>query len=120
MVTILLVDDNDLNRQMLSRRLQTRDYEVITANDGQKGIELAQQKQPALILMDMSLPVLDGWSAVEILKSEDATAGIPIIGFTAHAISGDRDRCLEVGCSDYESKPVNFPQLLKKIDALLA
>ena len=119
MTKILLIEDNDLNRDMLSRRLQRSGFEIVCANDGETGVLLAQSEAPALILMDMSLPVLDGWEATRRLKSEDSTKAIPIIALTAHAMSSDRDRAFEVGCDDYDTKPVELPRLLEKIAALL-
>lgn len=119
MSKILLVEDNEMNLDMLSRRLERRGYELIIAMDGAKGIELAQTEHPDLILMDMSLPVVDGWEATRRLKSDEATQQIPIIALTAHAIAGDRERCLAAGCDEYESKPVKFPRLLGKIEDIL-
>ena len=119
MSRILLVEDNEMNRDMLSRRLQRKGHEVLIALDGIQGIELAQAQQPDLILMDMSLPVMDGWQATQQLKAAPETGGIPIIALTAHAMAGDREKCLEVGCDDYDTKPVEFSRLLAKIQALL-
>lgn len=119
MSKILLVEDNEMNRDMLSRRLQRKGHEVVIALDGIQGIELAQTQQPDLILMDMSLPVMDGWQATQQLKAAPETGGIPIIALTAHAMAGDREKCLEVGCDDYDTKPVEFSRLLAKIQALL-
>jgi two-component system cell cycle response regulator DivK len=119
MPKILLVEDNEMNRDMLSRRLERRGYQVIIAVDGQEGVALAQSQTPDLILMDMSLPVLDGWEATRQLKAAPATRSIPIIALTAHAMSGDREQALEAGCDDYDSKPVEFARLLGKIQALL-
>lgn len=119
MSKILLVEDNEMNRDMLSRRLQRKGHEVLIALDGIQGIELAQTQQPDLILMDMSLPVMDGWQATQQLKAAPETSGIPIIALTAHAMAGDREKCLEVGCDDYDTKPVEFSRLLAKIQALL-
>ena len=115
MATILLVEDNELNRDMLSRRLIRRDYEVVMAVDGQQGVEMAIEQKPDLILMDMSLPVLDGWAATRQLKANAATAGIPVIALTAHAMDGEREKCLEAGCDDFDTKPVEFKRLLEKI-----
>ena len=115
MTTILLVEDNELNRDMLSRRLIRRDYEVVMAGDGQQGVERAIEQKPDLILMDMSLPVLDGWAATRQLKANAATAGIPVIALTAHAMDGEREKCLEAGCDDFDTKPVEFKRLLEKI-----
>ena len=119
MSKILVVEDNEMNRDMLSRRLQRKGHEVLIALDGIQGIELAQAQQPDLILMDMSLPVMDGWQATQQLKAAPETRGIPIIALTAHAMAGDREKCLEVGCDDYDTKPVEFSRLLAKIQALL-
>jgi two-component system, cell cycle response regulator DivK len=119
MSKILLVEDNELNRDMLSRRLQRRGYEVVMAVDGQESVALAQSEAPDLILMDMSLPVLDGWEATRRLKAAPATKAIPIIALTAHAMSGDRDQALEAGCDDYDAKPIDMPRLLAKIEACL-
>jgi CheY-like chemotaxis protein len=119
MSKILLVEDNEMNRDMLSRRLQRKGHEVLIALDGIQGIELAQAQQPDLILMDMSLPVMDGWQATQQLKAAPETGGIPIIALTAHAMAGDREKCLKVGCDDYDTKPVEFSRLLAKIQALL-
>jgi two-component system cell cycle response regulator DivK len=120
MATILLVEDNDLNREMLSRRLARRGYEVLLAVDGHEGVELARQRMPDVILMDMSLPVKDGWTAARELKGDDATRRIPILALTAHAMSGDREQALEAGCDDYDTKPIELDRLLEKIQALLA
>jgi len=120
MPKILLVEDNEMNRDMLSRRLQKRGYEVVIAVDGQQGVTLAQTEAPALIVMDMSLPVLDGWEATRQLKAAPATRAIPIIALTAHAMAGDRERAQEAGADDFDTKPVELPRLLEKIEALLA
>ena len=119
MSKILLVEDNEMSRDMLSRRLERRGYQVVVAGDGRQGVALAQKEAPDLILMDMSLPVLDGWQATEQLKAGTATRSIPIIGLTAHAMAGDRDKVLAAGCDEYESKPIDLPRLLTKIQALL-
>ena len=119
MLKILLVEDNETNRDMLSRRLARRGYEVIIAVDGVEGLAMAQAEAPDLILMDMSLPVLDGWEATRRLKADPATNHIPVIALTAHALSGDRDKSLQAGCDDYESKPVNFTRLLEKMNHFL-
>jgi len=116
---ILLVEDNEMNRDMLARRLERRGYEVIIAVDGRQGVHLAQAELPNLILMDMSLPELDGWEATRQIKAAPATHTIPIIALTAHAMSGDREKALDAGCDDYDTKPVEFPRLLGKIEALL-
>lgn len=120
MPRILLVEDNELNRDMLARRLERKGYEVVLAGDGETGIDLARSGRIALVLMDMSLPVLDGWEATRRLKADPATQGVPIIALTAHAMAGDRERAIEAGCDDYDSKPVEFPRLLGKIEAALA
>ncbi|HEV2800473.1 MAG TPA: response regulator [Pyrinomonadaceae bacterium] len=119
MKKILLVEDNEMNRDMLSRRLARKGYEVSIAIDGQQGVEMAHASAPDLILMDMSLPVLDGWEATRQLKASDATRRIPVIALTAHAMSGDRERALEAGCDDYDTKPIELPRLLEKIEAML-
>ena len=119
MPKILLIEDNEMNRDMLSRRLQRRGYELIIAVDGGQGVELAQSEAPDLILMDMSLPVLDGWEAARRLKASPETHTIPIIALTAHAMAGDREKALTAGCDDYDTKPVEFPRLLSKIEAFL-
>lgn len=119
MARILLVEDNEMNRDMLSRRLIRRKYDVIMAEDGAKGIEMARQHQPDLILMDMSLPVTDGWEATRVLKGDAATRAIPVIALTAHAMRGDRQKALDAGCDDYDTKPVDLKRLLSKIEALL-
>jgi len=119
MAKILLVEDNDMNRDMLSRRLARKGYETVEAIDGQEGIEAARTAHPNLILMDMSLPVLDGWEATRRLKADPATSSIPVIALTAHAMAGDRERALNAGCDDYDTKPIEFPSLLAKIEALL-
>ena len=120
MPKVLLVEDNEMNRDMLSRRLQRKGYEVVLAMDGLSGVESAKTEAPDLVLMDMSLPVLDGWEATRRLKADLTTARIPIIALTAHAMSSDRDKALEAGCDDYDTKPVELPRLLEKIEALLA
>ena len=119
MPKILLVEDNEMNRDMLSRRLQKRGYEVVIAVDGQQGVARAQAEAPALIVMDMSLPVLDGWEATRQLKAAPATRIIPIIALTAHAMAGDQERAREAGADDFDTKPVELPRLLEKIEALL-
>ena len=119
MAKILLVEDNEMNRDMLSRRLERRGYEVVIAVDGQQGVDLAQSVSPDLILMDMSLPVIDGWEATRQLKSMERMKAVPIIALTAHAMSGDREKALEAGCNDYDTKPIELPRLLGKIEALL-
>jgi two-component system cell cycle response regulator DivK len=119
MPRILLVEDNEMNRDMLSRRLMRRGYEVIIAVDGQQGMSMAQSEAPDLILMDMSLPVIDGWEATRSLKAADETKGIPVIALTAHAMSTDRDKAMEAGCDDYDTKPIEFSRLLEKMETLL-
>jgi two-component system, cell cycle response regulator DivK len=119
MPKLLLVEDNEMNRDMLSRRLQRRGYEVVIAVDGQEGVALAQSEAPDLILMDMSLPVMDGWEATRRLKAASETMTIPVIALTAHAMSGDREKAMEAGCDDYDAKPIDLPRLLEKIEALL-
>jgi two-component system, cell cycle response regulator DivK len=119
MAKILIVEDNEMNRDMLSRRLIRRGYDVVMAIDGEQGINAAKSECPDLILMDMSLPVVDGWEATRRLKAESQTRGIPIIGLTAHAMAGDREKVIKAGCSDYDTKPVELPRLLQKIEVLL-
>lgn len=120
MAKILLVEDNEMNRDMLSRRLARKGYEVALACDGQAGVDMASSEAPDLILMDMSLPLLDGWEATRRIKANDATRHVPVIALTAHAMSGDRDRALEAGCNDYDTKPIDLARLLGKIETLLA
>lgn len=119
MPRILLVEDNDLNRDMLSRRLARRGYEVSVAVDGRQAVDMALAQAPDLVLMDMSLPVLDGWSATRELRSDDRTRAIPVIALTAHAMADDRQKALNAGCDDFDTKPVEFERLLLKIQALL-
>lgn len=119
MPKILLVEDNEMNRDMLSRRLVRNGFDVIMAVNGQEGVELAASQSPDLILMDMSLPVLDGWSATQQLKGDPATAGIPVIALTAHAMESDREKALAAGCDDFDTKPIELPRLLEKMKALL-
>jgi CheY-like chemotaxis protein len=119
MPKILLVEDNEMNRDMLSRRLIRKGFDVVMAVDGEQAVALAQSELPDLILMDMSLPVIDGWEATRRVKSADATSGIPIIALTAHAMSGDREKTLDAGCDDYDTKPIEMPRLLEKIETLL-
>src|SRR5262249_45304148 len=116
---ILLVEDNEMNRDMLSRRLQRKGYEVVIAVDGQAGIDLARSISPDLILMDMSLPIVDGWEAPRQLKAEDQFKLVPIIAPPAHAMPGDREKALAAGCDDYDTKPIELPRLLEKIETLL-
>jgi len=117
---ILIVEDNEMNRDMLSRRLIRRGYEIVMAVDGAEGITAAGAENPDLILMDMSLPVVDGWEATRRLKAEPLTRAISVIGLTAHAMAGDREKVIAAGCDDYDTKPVELPRLLQKIEALLA
>ena len=119
MPRILLVEDNEMNRDMLSRRLARKKYEVLVAVDGGEGVEMAGSGAPDLILMDMSLPVVDGWEATRQLKARPETKAIPIIALTAHAMSGDREKAMGAGCDDYDSKPIELPRLLAKMEALL-
>ncbi|MEP6671573.1 MAG: response regulator [Chthoniobacter sp.] len=119
MKKLLLVEDNEMNRDMLSRRLERRGYEVLIAVDGEQGIAAANEHLPDLILMDMSLPVLDGWESTRRLKQAPATQGIPVLALTAHAMAGERDKALAAGCNDYDTKPVDFVRLLGKIESLL-
>lgn len=120
MAKILLVEDNEMNRDMLSRRLLRNGFEVVMAIDGEQGVSLAQSERPDLILMDMSLPVIDGWEATRRVRANDVTSEIPIIALTAHAMSGDREKALEAGCDDYDTKPIEMARLLDKIQVLLA
>jgi CheY-like chemotaxis protein len=119
MSRILIVEDNEMNRDMLSRRLERRGYEVILAIDGRRGLAVARSESPDLILMDMSLPEIDGWEMARRLKSDDVTRSIPVIALTAHAMTSDRQRALEAGCDDYDTKPVEFERLLTKIQTML-
>jgi CheY-like chemotaxis protein len=119
MPKILLVEDNEMNRDMLSRRLQRRGYDVVTAVDGETGLTMTRTETPALILMDMSLPGVDGWEATRQLKADPATRGIPVIALTAHAMAGDREKALAAGCDDFDIKPIDLDRLLGKIEALL-
>jgi two-component system cell cycle response regulator DivK len=120
MAKILLVEDNEMNRDMLSRRLVRNGHEVSIAIDGQQGVDMALSERPDLILMDMSLPVIDGWEATRRVRANEATRKIPVIALTAHAMAGDREKAMEVGCDDYDTKPVEITRLLGKIAALLA
>jgi two-component system, cell cycle response regulator DivK len=119
MAKILYVEDNEDNVYMLTRRLERAGFEVVVASDGEQGVAVARAKRPDLILMDLSLPVLDGWEATRRLKSAEDTRAIPVIALSAHAMPGDREKALEAGCDDYDSKPINMPSLLAKIRALL-
>ena len=119
MKRILLVEDNEMNADMLSRRLTRREFQVRLAKDGEEGVRMAKEEPPDLILMDMSLPVMTGWEATQLLRQHDATRHIPVIALTAHAMAEDRQRALDAGCDDYDTKPVDLPRLLGKIEALL-
>ncbi len=119
MAKILLVEDNEMNRDMLSRRLAKRGFQVVAAVDGEEGVAMAASETPDLILMDMSLPVTDGWEATRRIRADLRTSHIPVIALTAHAMAGDRERALEAGCEDYDTKPVEFDRLLGKISHLL-
>jgi two-component system, cell cycle response regulator DivK len=119
MTKVLLVEDNEMNRDMLSRRLIRRGFQVVFAMDGQQGIDLARSERPDVILMDMSLPIIDGWEASRRLKADGATRSVPVIGLTAHAMSGDREKAIEAGCDDYDTKPVELDRLIGKIERLL-
>jgi two-component system, cell cycle response regulator DivK len=119
MTKVLVVEDNEMNRDMLSRRLMRRGFQVIFAVDGQQGVDLARSERPDIILMDMSLPVMDGWEATRRVKSDDATRSVPVIGLTAHAMAGDREKAIEAGCDDYDTKPVELERLIGKMERLL-
>jgi two-component system, cell cycle response regulator DivK len=119
MTRILLVEDNEMNRDMLSRRLSRKGYEVVMALDGRQAVEMASAESPDLIIMDMSLPVIDGWEATRQVKAAPATRAIPVIALTAHAMAGDREKAIEAGCDDYDTKPIDLPRLLGKIAMLL-
>ena len=119
MPKVLVVEDNEMNRDMLSRRLQRRGYEVIVSVDGEDGVSKARSDSPDIILMDMDLPILDGWAATQKLKASPETRSIPVIALTAHAMAGDREKALEAGCDDYDTKPVEFSRLTEKIEKLL-
>ena len=120
MTTILIVEDNEMNRDMLSRRLERKGYKVLIAVDGEKGLEVARANTPDLILMDMSLPVVDGWEATRRLKADERLKHTPVVALTAHAMANDCDKALEAGCDDYDTKPIELARLLGKIEALLA
>jgi CheY-like chemotaxis protein len=120
MTKLLLVEDNEMNRDMLSRRLQKRGYEVVLAVDGEEGVAKARAEAPALILMDMSLPGIDGWEATRRIRADPQTSRIPVIALTAHALTSDRDQALAAGCDDFDTKPVELSRLLAKIESLLA
>ena len=115
MSKILIVEDNEMNRDMLSRRLERKGYDVVMAEDGQKGVDMSKSESPDLILMDLSLPVMDGWEATSTIKGNDNTKDIPVIVFTAHALAGDREKALEAGADEYDTKPIDFKRLLGKI-----
>jgi two-component system, cell cycle response regulator DivK len=119
MAKILLVEDNEMNRDMLTRRLVRNGHTVVVAVDGEQGVAMASSEAPDIVLMDMSLPVLDGWAATRQIRADPATRDIPVIALTAHAMSGDREKALEAGCNDYDTKPVDLPRLLGKIAALI-
>ena len=120
MAKVLLVEDNEINRDILFRRLSRRGYVVVFAVDGQQGVEMARSEKPDIILMDMSLPIIDGWEATRRVKSDNAIRDVPVIGLTAHAMTGDREKALEAGCDDYDTKPVEFDRLISKIEQLLS
>lgn len=120
MPKVLLVEDNEANRDMLSRRLIRKGYDVVMAEDGGQAVQIATAEKPDIVLMDMSLPVIDGWEATRRLKAEEETRAIPVIALTAHAMAGDRERALEAGCDDYDTKPIELPRLLEKMQTLLA
>ncbi len=119
MAKVLLVEDNEMNRDMLSRRLIRKGYEVVLGEDGEKGVEMAASESPDIILMDMSLPVIDGWEATRRIKADAATSAIPVIALTAHAMASDREKAMAAGCDDYDTKPVELARLLEKIEKLL-
>ena len=119
MPKILIVEDNEMNRDMLSRRLERRGFAVVMAVDGQQGVDMARSEKPDLVLMDMSLPVLDGWAATRKIKADEALKAIPVIALTAHAMAGDREKAIEAGCDDYDTKPIELPRLLEKIGKFL-
>jgi two-component system, cell cycle response regulator DivK len=119
MAKVLLVEDDEMNRDMLARRLVRRGFEVVSALNGKQGVDLARSEKPDIILMDMSLPIMDGWEATRCMKSDDATRSVPVIALTARAMSGDREKAIEAGCDDYDTKPVEFDRLIGKIERLL-
>ncbi len=119
MPKILIVEDNELNRDMLSRRLERRGFAIVMAVDGQQGVDMARSERPDLILMDMSLPVMDGWTATQTIKGDAELKGIPVIALTAHAMEGDREKAMAAGCDDYDTKPIELPRLLEKIGKFL-
>lgn len=120
MTKTLLVEDDEMNRDMLGRRLKRKGFDVVVAIDGQQAVDMAQAEGPDLILMDMSLPVLDGWEATRRIKAQEPTSRVPVIALTAHAMAGDRDKAIDAGCDDYDTKPIELQRLLTKIDAVLA
>jgi two-component system, cell cycle response regulator DivK len=120
MAKILLVEDNEMNRDMLTKRLQRRGYDVVVAVDGGEGVAMAESESPDLILMDMSLPVLDGWEATRRIKAAPGTSTIPVIALTAHAMAGDQEQAMAAGCDDYDTKPVELTRLIEKIQAFVA
>lgn len=120
MKTVLIVEDNDLNRDMLTRRLERKGYRVFSVGDGQQALDFIADQPPDIVLLDMDLPVLDGWSTCAALRADPATAALPVIALTAHAMSDDRQKAIDAGCDDYTTKPIDFPLLLEKIEALLA
>jgi two-component system cell cycle response regulator DivK len=119
MPKILIVEDNEMNRDMLSRRLERRGFAIVMAVDGQQGVDMARSEKPDLILMDMSLPVMDGWTATQTIKGDAELKGIPVIALTAHAMEGDREKAMSAGCDDYDTKPIELPRLLEKIGKFL-
>ncbi|MDA0293819.1 MAG: response regulator [Verrucomicrobia bacterium] len=119
MAKILIVEDNEMNRDMLSRRLERRGFAIVMAMDGQQGVEMTRSERPDLILMDMSLPVMDGWAATQAIKADPELSKIPVIALTAHAMAGDREKAMAAGCDDYDTKPIELPRLLEKIAKFL-
>jgi two-component system, cell cycle response regulator DivK len=119
MAKILIVEDNEMNRDMLSRRLERRGFAIVMAMDGQQGVEMTRSERPDLILMDMSLPVMDGWAATQAIKADPELSKIPVIALTAHAMAGDREKAMAAGCDDYDTKPIELPRLLEKIGKFL-
>jgi CheY-like chemotaxis protein len=119
MAKILIVEDNEMNRDMLSRRLERRGFAIVMAVDGQQGVDMVRSEKPDLILMDMSLPVMDGWTATQTIKADAELAKIPVIALTAHAMAGDREKAMAAGCDDYDTKPIELPRLLEKIGKFL-
>ena len=119
MAKILIVEDNEMNRDMLSRRLERRGFTIVMAVDGQQGVDMARSEKPELVLMDMSLPVMDGWTATRTIKDDPELSRIPVIALTAHAMEGDRDKAIAAGCDDYDTKPIELPRLLEKIQKFL-